>query len=187
MTKDTIQKATVLPIVAAAQSQVGKTVIYDPAYVRLAYPGGDIPIEKGVCTDVVIRALHDALSMDLQKLVHEDMSAAFSNYRIIWGLKNPDHNIDRRRVSNLRRFFERKGCFVGVSRWEQDCLPGDLITCTVGGNRPHIMIAGHQKTTDGVPFVIHSIGRSAKEENQLFDFPITGHYRIKIEERTRTR
>ena len=136
-----------------------------------------MPIEKGVCTDVVIRALRDAFNMDLQRLVHEDMRAAFGEYPTIWGLKKPDRNIDHRRVPNLRRFFMRRGYSVDTSQGKQHYLPGDLVTCTVD-NRPHIMIVSNKKANDGVPFVIHNIGQGTKEENRLFDFPLTGHYRI---------
>jgi len=180
-------QATPSPIVAAARSQVGKTTIYDPAYVGLAYPGGDLPIEKGVCTDVVIRALRDAYHMDLQKLVYEDMKAEFSKYPSIWGLKRPDRNIDHRRVPNLRRYFERKGFSIAVGQSIKDYLPGDIVSCTVGGNRPHIMIVSDKKTNAGLPLVIHNIGSGAREEDRLFDFPITGHYRIETEGRVRTR
>jgi uncharacterized protein YijF (DUF1287 family) len=167
-----------VPIVAAARSQVGKTTIYDPAYVGLAYPGGDVPIERGVCTDVVIRALRKSVHMDLQELLHEDMKGAFSTYPKIWGLKRPDRNIDHRRVPNLKAYFEREGFSMGVNQTPEAYLPGDIVTCTVGGSRPHIMIVSDKKTTAGVPFVIHNIGRGAQEENRLFSFPITGHYRI---------
>jgi uncharacterized protein YijF (DUF1287 family) len=175
------QEVAPCPIVTAARSQIGKTTTYDPAYVRLVYPGGDIPVEKGVCTDVVIRALRDAFDMDLQKLIHEDMKTAFSEYPNIWGLKKPDRNIDHRRVPNLRRYFERKGFSVGMGRQKNDYLAGDLVTCTVGAKRPHIMIVSDKKTRADVPFVIHNIGSGAREEDRLFDFPITGHYRIKAE------
>lgn len=167
------------PIVAAARRQIGKTTVYDPTYVGLEYPGGDVPIERGVCTDVVIRALRDALHMDLQKLLHEDMKSAFAQYPKLWGLKKPDKNIDHRRVPNLRAYFDRVGYSVEASLKREDYLPGDLVTCTVGGNLPHIMVVSDQKTDDGVPLVIHNIGRGVQEENRLFSFPITGHYRIK--------
>ena len=169
------------PIVSAARGQVGKTTIYDPAYVRLDYPGGDVPIERGVCTDVVVRALRDALDMDLQKLVHEDMQAAFSAYPTIWGLKKPDPNIDHRRVPNLRRYLQRKGCSIAVTKEKRDYAPGDLVTCTVPPNAPHIMIVSDRTTREGIPLVIHNIGGGAKEENRLFAFPLTGHYRIRTE------
>jgi len=178
--KPVIKAKAVSPIVKAARSQVGKTVMYDPAYVGLKYPGGDVPIEKGVCTDVVIRALRDSLNMDLQKLVHEDMKTSFSKYPKIWGLKKTDRNIDHRRVPNLKCFFKRKGYSLPVSRKKEDFLPGDIVTCTVGRNRPHIMIVSERMTNSGVPLVIHNIGSGTKEENRLFDFPMTGHYRIKI-------
>ena len=92
-----------------ARTQIGKTLQYDPAYVRISYPMGDIPIERGVCTDVVIRALRHQ-GIDLQQLVHEDMRKNFHLYPNLqkWGLKRPDTNIDHRRVFNLQRYFERQ-------------------------------------------------------------------------------
>ena len=167
------------PIVQAAQSQIGKTTIYDPAYVGLKYPGGDVPLERGVCTDVVIRALRKGAGLDLQKLVHEDMKKAFTKYPKIWGLKKTDRNIDHRRVPNLSRYFERKGYSLGVSKNKGDYLAGDLVTCLVG-KRPHIMIVSDNRAKDGTPLVIHNIGSGAKEENKLFAFKITGHFRLKI-------
>jgi uncharacterized protein YijF (DUF1287 family) len=120
--------------------------------------------------------------MDMQKLLHEDMKRAFSQYPTIWGLKKPDHNIDHRRVPNLRTYCERTGYSLRLSQQPKDYLPGDLVTCTVGGDRPHIMIVSDKKTPAGVPLVIHNIGSGAREESRLFDFPITGHYRIETEE-----
>ncbi|YCM42604.1 DUF1287 domain-containing protein [Verrucomicrobiaceae bacterium 227] len=167
-------------LVAAAKEQIGVTTSYDPAYVSLTYPGGDIPMEKGVCTDVVVRALRK-MDFDLQKLVHEDMKSNFSKYPKIWGLSRPDKNIDHRRVPNLQTFFKRRGISLKISKKKEDYLPGDLVTCTVAGNRPHIMIVSDKKSDgilgDGIPMVIHNIGGGTKEEARLFDFPITGHYR----------
>ena len=176
--QETVPKSS--PITSAARGQVGKTTLYDPSYVRLEYPGGDVPIHKGVCTDVVIRALRDAFDIDLQKLVHEDMKASFSAYPKIWGLKKPDRNIDHRRVPNVRRYFERKGYSIAVTKNKEDYLPGDLVTCTLPPNLPHIMIVSGRKAKDGIPLVIHNIGRGTKEENRLFEFLLTGHYRIVI-------
>ena len=139
------------PIVTAARNQIGKTITYDPSYVALAYPGGDVPIDRGVCTDVVIRALRDSLDTDLQKLVHEDMSSAFSKYPTIWGLKKPDRNIDHRRVPNLECYFKRKGYSLPISEEKEDYHPGDLVTCTVPPNRPHIMIVSDRKSSEGIP------------------------------------
>jgi uncharacterized protein YijF (DUF1287 family) len=164
--------------VAAARSQIEKTTLYDPAYVELTYPGGDVPIDRGVCTDVVIRALRDALNMDLQRLVHEDMKKAFSQYPTIWGLKKTNRNIDHRRVPNLQTYFERQGYSMSVSQIPKKYQPGDLVTCTDGARR-HIMIISDKKSSTSVPLVIHNSGRGTQEENRLFSFPITGHYRIK--------
>jgi len=163
-------------LVKAARAQIGVTTIYDPAYVGLKYPGGDVPADRGVCTDVVIRALRKTGS-DLQKLVHEDMKAHFSAYPKIWGLKRTDKNIDHRRVPNLVTFFKRRGISKPVTKKTTNYLPGDFVTCTVPPNLPHIMIVGDKKAADGTPLVIHNIGRGAKEENRLFEFKLTGHFR----------
>ena len=119
------------------------------------------------------------LNFDLQKEVHEDMKKNFAAYpsRKNWGLKRTDKNIDHRRVPNLRTFFTRKGWSVPVSKKPADYLPGDLVTCTVAGSLPHIMIVSDRKNQDGVPLIIHNIGAGAQEEDDLFTFPIPGHYR----------
>jgi len=166
-------------LVAAARKQVGVTLTYDPAYTDLEYPGGDVPPERGVCTDVVIRAARTGLSEDLQKLVHEDMKAHFSAYPKQWGLSRPDKNIDHRRVPNLQTFFKRRGFSVAVTKEPGDYQPGDLVTCTVPPNLPHIMVVSDKKTDEGRPLVIHNIGRGAQEEDVLFTYPLTGHYRWK--------
>ena len=166
-------------IVNAARTQIGKTTSYDPAYVSLKYPNGDIDISKGVCTDVVIRALRKSRKIDLQKLVHEDMRANFSKYPKIWGLKRTDKNIDHRRVPNMQTYFKRRGWSITVTKKKEDYQPGDLVTCTVAGKLPHIMIVSDVNDSSGTPMVIHNIGGGAREEARLFEFPITGHYRIK--------
>ena len=166
-----------IPIIAAARRQIGTTVRYDPAYAALAYPGGDVPRDRGVCTDVIIRALRDGAGVDLQREVHEDMRAHFRAYPNLWGLRGPDRNIDHRRVPNLRRFFERKGWALPVPRAAADVRPGDVVTCTVPRNLPHIMLVSDRRADDGTPLVIHNIGAGAREENRLLEFPLTGHYR----------
>ena len=163
-------------LLEAARAQVGVTTTYDPSYVTLPYPNGDLPLEKGVCTDVIIRALRKT-GFDLQQLVHEDMKAHFSSYPKIWGLKRPDKNIDHRRVPNLRTYFKRRGISLPVTRKKADYLPGDFVTCTVAGKLPHIMMVSDKKAADGTPLVLHNIGAGAVEEDRLFAFPLTGHYR----------
>ncbi|MCE5279308.1 MAG: DUF1287 domain-containing protein [Planctomycetaceae bacterium] len=173
------------PVVAAARSQVGKTTIYDPAYARLGYPLGDVPIDRGVCTDVVIRAFRDGLGMDLQVRVHEDMKSSFASYPNTWGLSRPDPNIDHRRVPNVQRYFQRKGWSLAVTAAAGDYLPGDIVTCTVPPNRPHIMIVSDRKNPRGIALVIHNIGSGAREEDGLFTFPLTGHYRVPAQQAQR--
>lgn len=168
-------------IVAAARQQIGVTTAYVPDYVKLDFPNGDVPRGGGVCTDVVIRALRDGLSQDLQKLVNEDMRANFSVYPKAWGLSKPDKNIDHRRVPNLRTFFKRKNLEQPLPKAGEiaDFQPGDIVTCTVAKSLPHVMIVSDRKTPDGRPLVIHNIGGGAREEDALATFPLTGHYRWK--------
>lgn len=168
-------------IVDAARRQVGVTMAYDSAYVSLEYPGGDIPREKGVCTDVVIRALRDGLDEDLQKLVHEDMKANFGKYPKIWGLRGTDRNIDHRRVPNLMTFFERKHEKLDLPDEVAggEFKPGDIVTCTVPPHLPHVMIVSDKKNAKGLPLVIHNIGGGTREEDRLGSFPLTGHFRRK--------
>jgi uncharacterized protein len=171
-----------LKLVEAARSQVGVTLRYDPNYTKLAYPNGDVPIEKGVCTDVIIRAFRDAHGMDLQKLVHEDMAKNFKLYPQKWGLKRPDKNIDHRRVPNLRAYFNRHWRDLTYSAMPPDFQAGDVITVMLPGNLPHIMLVSDKKQAQiigkEIPLVIHNIGRGTQEENRLFEYKMTGHYRF---------
>lgn len=167
-----------LSLQKSARSQIGKTTSYDPSYQSMSYPMGDVPIDKGVCTDVVIRAFRQAYQIDLQKEVHQDMKKNFSKYPKIWGLKRTDKNIDHRRVPNLETYFKRIGWQQPVTNNPADYLPGDLVLCTVSGKLPHIMIVSDKKS-NGIPLIIHNIGAGTKEENRLFDFPIYAHFRKK--------
>jgi len=151
-------------------------VIYDPAYVKIPYPNGDVPAHKGVCTDVVIRA-YRKLGIDLQKEVHEDMKANFALYPKNWGLKTTDTNIDHRRVPNLMKFFSRKGTVKPISTNPADYIPGDIVTWDLGKGVGHIGIVVNKKSLFGKRYlIVHNIGRGQKLEDCLFDWTITGHY-----------
>lgn len=165
-------------VLEAARSQVGVTLHYDPGYTRIDYPGGDVPIERGVCTDVVVRALR-AAGIDLQRLVHEDMRRNFSAYPANWGLKRPDRNIDHRRVPNLEAWFRRHGMATAVTDDPADYAPGDIVSWTVPPNLPHIGIVSDVMSSDGAgrPLVVHNIGRGTQIEDVLFSFPQRGHFR----------
>lgn len=164
-------------IVKAARSQVGVTLSYDPEYRSLKYPGGDVPAETGVCSDVVIRALRQQ-HWDLQRLVHKDMAGHFSAYPREWGLRKPDKNIDHRRVLNLMTFFKRRSLAVPITQFAEDYLPGDLVAWNLSVHLPHIGIVSDRRSPAGTPLVIHNIGRGAQEEDVLFTYKIIGHYRL---------
>ena len=167
-------------LVAAARKQVGVTLAYDPAYSVLPFPNGDVPRAKGVCTDVVIRAYRDALGIDLQALVNADMKDNFAAYPKNWGLRRPDRNIDHRRAPNLAVFWRRQRAQLAVSTDPDSWRPGDVFTSMTGGRFPHTGIVSDRRTPAGVPLVIHNIGRGTREEDALFDHPLTGHFRWKV-------
>lgn len=165
-------------LLTAAEAQVGVTTQYAPAYESIAYPGGDVPRDRGVCTDVLIRAYRDAFRCDLQKLVHEDMIAEFSAYPKNWGLHRPDPNIDHRRVGNLQVFFRRHGQEGSVAQNAGDYAPGDIFACLLPGNLPHIGLVSAHKSSDGQrPLIIHNVGDGTRIEDRLLEFQLTGHFR----------
>lgn len=168
------------PIVESARKQIGVTLTYDPSYKSLDFPNGDVDLATGVCTDVVIRALRDACKFDLQSKVNYDMKYNFSKYPKIWGLKRTDKNIDHRRVPNLITYFKRQGFNVPVTKKGVDYKAGDLVTCIVPPNLAHIMIVSDKVSAKGNPLIIHNIGYGTKEEARLFEFKLTGHFRLKI-------
>lgn len=166
-------------LVAAAIDRTQHVVRYDPAYVRIPYPNGDVPADTGVCTDEIIR-IYRAMGIDLQKEVHEDMEANFSNYpnQARWGLAHTDTNIDHRRVPNLMVFFSRKGQKLPLSLRAEDYSPGDLVTWDLGRSVPHIgMVIDRKSPQSGHRLIVHNIGAGPKMEDVLFSWRITGHYR----------
>lgn len=154
-----------------------QVVSYDPSYFSISYPNGDVPSNKGVCTDVIIRA-YRKLGIDLQKKVHEDMVANFSKYPTIWGLNHTDKNIDHRRVPNLMTFFARHGAQKPITINPNDYLPGDVVCWNLGGAVTHIGIVVKEKSADKQRhLIVHNIGAGQVLEDCLFRFPIIGHYR----------
>ncbi|HRF54810.1 MAG TPA: DUF1287 domain-containing protein [Aquimonas sp.] len=168
--------AASLSLPDAALAQIGVTVGYDPTYRRLAYPGGDVDQSTGVCTDVVIRAFR-ALGDDLQVRVHEDMRQHFDAYPKFWGLRGTDRNIDHRRVPNLQTFFTRHGHKLTITDHAEDYQPGDIVTWRLSNGLPHIGLVSDRRNREGVPLILHNIGAGTQEQDLLFAFEITGHYR----------
>lgn len=164
----------------AALELTKQKVTYDSSYFSINYPNGDVPSNKGVCTDVVIRA-YRKLGVDLQKEVHEDMKVHFNLYPKIWGLKTTDKNIDHRRVPNLMTYFKRQGAEKTITKNPNDYKPGDVVCWNLGGAITHIGIVVNKKSNDGKRYlIVHNIGGGQVLEDCLFDFKIIGHYRFKI-------
>lgn len=173
-----IKSPEIKKLLESAMKQTEITKTYDPAYVVIPYPNGDVPLETGVCSDVVIRAFRN-VGIDLQKEIHEDMRGNFSNYPKKWNLPKPDTNIDHRRVPNLQTFFERKGKSMPITQNGEDYLPGDVVSWDLNGKgMTHIGIVSNifsEKTK--YYLIIHNIGAGAKAEDVLFNWKITGHFR----------
>jgi uncharacterized protein YijF (DUF1287 family) len=151
-------------------------IIYDPSYRIIDYPGGDVPADRGVCTDVVIRS-YRMFEIDLQKLVHEDMKANFDEYPQLWGLSHPDKNIDHRRVPNLMQYFERHGQVKANSLQPTSYSPGDIVCWNLGGGVTHIGIVVKKKSSDYQRnLIMHNIGGGQVIEDILFEYKIIGHY-----------
>lgn len=163
-------------LVNAAIERTHHSVRYESAYVRIPYPGGDVPADTGVCTDEIIRA-YRVVGIDLQKEVHEDMVADFAAYPRRWHRTQPDSNIDHRRVPNLMVFFQRKGESLPITSYASDYAPGDLVTYDLGGGVPHIGIVVDRKGSNGAYMIVHNIGQGPRMEDVLFNWKVTGHYR----------
>lgn len=164
-------------LIASARAQIGKTLLYDPDYVRIDYPMGDVPILRGVCTDVVIRAFR-GVGVDLQEAVHKDMKEHFSQYPQLWGLRKPDPNIDHRRVPNLETYFRRSGKSLKITQDPKNFHAGDIVSWILDNGRPHIGIVSDRYIPDGSrPLIIHNIGWGTREDDILLEYKIAGHFR----------
>jgi uncharacterized protein YijF (DUF1287 family) len=164
-------------IIASALEQTTYTLSYDPSYVKLDYPGGDVPLDRGVCADVIVRAFRKA-GVDLQKEIHDDMKKDFGAYPKIWGAKTPDKNIDHRRVANLMKFFARKSQSLPLSSDARAYTPGDVVAWDLGGGLLHIGLMTDEKSDSSDRFlVVHNIGAGAQLQDVLFSWRIIGHYR----------
>jgi uncharacterized protein len=164
-------------VIDGAVEQIGKTTGYDPSYQKIDYPNGDVPIETGVCSDVVVRAFRKA-GIDLQKDLHEDMKSNFSAYPTRWGLKGADANIDHRRVPNLQTYFTRKGKSLSTGGSSETFLPGDIVTWDLGGGVDHVgMVVNVWSKPSQRYLITHNIGAGTLMEDVLFAWKITGHYR----------
>jgi uncharacterized protein YijF (DUF1287 family) len=172
------QTDTTARIIEAARKQTQSAVTYDGSYRKLRYPMGDVPKHIGVCTDVVVRA-YRTVGVDLQQLVHEDMRLDFDAYPRRWGLRQPDSNIDHRRVPNLQVYFSRHGRSLPFTTDPAIYKPGDLVTWTLPGGLPHIGIVSDRKAEGTLrPLIIHNIGAGPVEDDILFQYAITGRYRF---------
>jgi uncharacterized protein YijF (DUF1287 family) len=165
-------------IVGGARAQIGTR--YDASYLPIAYPLGDVPADRGACTDVVIRALRPA-GFDLQRLIHQDIVARPAAYPQIKAAEI-NANIDHRRVPNQMIFLRAQGReltrVVAQSTLEQ-WQPGDIVYWRTGASRLHTGVISDGVDNSGVPLVIHN-GSVCAEDNCLTRWPIIGHFRFPV-------
>ena len=160
-------------LIDSARRQVGVTKIYDPSYVRIKYPMGDIDIKRGVCTDVIVRAFR-GIGIDLQKEIYLDKKAHPDRYKGLYYTDRLDSNIDHRRVKNLQVYFRAKGYSV-----KDRFLPGDIVVWKLpGSNLDHIGVCSDRLNRRGEPLIIHNVGYGAKEEDVLRSYHIVEHFRV---------
>jgi len=172
-----IQENSQSKLAIAAMDLTQQPVVYDPSYFKIQYPNGDVPVTKGVCTDVIIRAFRK-VGIDLQQKVHEDMQHNFEQYPKLWGLSKTDTNIDHRRVPNLMKFFSRHGTILKTLKNAGDYKPGDIVAWSLGKGITHIGIVIDKKSDDGKrPLIVHNIGNGQEVSDCLFSYSIIGHYR----------
>src|SRR5215470_4795569 len=175
--KSTADSSTLSKVIDSAIDQTKVTNSYDPAYSRIDYPGGDVPLAKGVCSDVIVRAFRNG-GVDLQKEIHEDMLQNFSAYPNRWGARKPDSNIDHRRVANLMTYFDRNGKSLPVTSVRKEYLPGDVVAWDLGNELLHIGIVTNVLSASGSGYmIVHNIGAGARLEDVLFSWKVIGHYR----------
>jgi uncharacterized protein YijF (DUF1287 family) len=164
-------------IAKGAKDLIGVTITYTPQYVKLQYPMGDVPMQGGVCSDVVVRALR-SVGLDLQQLIHEDMLEAFSSYPQLWGAAKPDYNIDHRRVPNIIKYFERTGETLPLPVENANITVGDIIAWRLPSNLTHIGVVTY--TNGNYSLITHNIGSGAAEEDVLRNWEIIAHIRVNL-------
>lgn len=155
-------------LAAAARAQIDDLTIYNPKYVRIGFPNGDVAPLFGVCTDVIVRA-YRALNIDLQSLVQQTRTG------------RGDPHIDHRRVDVLKKFFEKHGEVLAISEFAEDYRPGDIVTYWRPQNRTstqHIAIVTDIIAPSGRPLIVHNRGWGTQLEDALFVDKITGHFRF---------
>jgi uncharacterized protein len=160
----------------AAVACTKQRVVYDSRFFKIPYPNGDVPRDRGVCTDLVIRA-YRLIGIDLQERVHRDMQTRFEEYPRIWHMRRPDPNIDHRRVPNLMVFFQKHGVALPLSHDPQDYLPGEVVCWVLSRGSTHIGIVSSLRAESGRYFIAHNIGQGQVLEDMLFDFKIIAHFR----------
>jgi uncharacterized protein YijF (DUF1287 family) len=161
--------------IASAQKQVGKTLSYNPEYAYIKYPMGDIPLSKGVCTDVVVRAFR-GVNIDLQERIYKDKKKFPKRYKGLYYIDKLDPNIDHRRVKNIQKYLISRGYRVNDA-----FKPGDIVVWKLKGRTKvldHIGICSDKRNTHGEPLILHNINSGAKEEDVLRSYRIVDHFRV---------
>ncbi len=169
----------------AARQAALQAETYDASYVKINPVNGDIPPDRGVCTDVVIRGLRE-VGIDLQALVNEDIKRRRDQYNLRqWDQTQPDRNIDHRRVANLMVYFEGEDDpFQTINAPDSSWQPCDLVVWNLnnsGGLCYHIGVISNTKGASGDYEVIHHLRGHDRVADALHEWTILGHYRPQLD------
>jgi uncharacterized protein YijF (DUF1287 family) len=165
-------------IVVRARKEIDRVLTYDASWMETTgYPMGDVPWNRGACTDVVVRSLR-AVGIDLQELVHEDILSDMSAY----GAREADTHIDHRRVTALMIFFQRHAMALTNDLRDRDAFrPGDIVfyawTWTRGAPPEHVGIVSDKRGPRGLPLILQNPGPRPVEADSLDHGRLIGHFR----------
>ncbi|HKA86126.1 MAG TPA: DUF1287 domain-containing protein [Haliangiales bacterium] len=171
-----------LDILIGAKKVALNAASYGGDYIPIKFPGGDLPRDMGVCTDVIVRALRNA-GIDLQKEIYDDIGRAPRAYPMV---KKRDPNIDQRRVKTMERWFQRHWEAHGTDPASKTdpFLPGDVVFFDTFPSRPgpdHVGVVSDRIGPSGLPLIVNNWTDGFKEGEMdlLLLVPVTNRYRVK--------
>jgi uncharacterized protein YijF (DUF1287 family) len=154
--------------------------VYGGGYMMIDFPGGDVPRDMGVCTDVIIRAARNA-GLDLQSELQREIRRAPRAFPMV---RRPNAHIDHRRVKTLVPYFERRWDRrrAALDDPEDPLRPGDVVFMDTFPNKSgpdHVGIVSDRMGESGLPLVINSWtdGYRASEMDLLGFVPVTHRFR----------
>lgn len=176
--RTTLSSSEETAIVRRARLELDRVTVYDNSWQEISsYPMGDVPSNRGACTDVVVRSLRE-IGIDLQQLVHEDILRDMRGYNLGFF----DINIDHRRVGTMFTFFSRNAMALPTDLHDKSAWrAGDIVFVAWqwirGAPAEHVGIISDKIGPRGLPLVIENGGPKPIEQDSLGHGKIVGHFR----------